>query len=138
MEIDMGREEIVVLTELLAQTRRIYMNRKMPPLDDIVSGYFGYSVGRWEGTKLVVETQGIREDVLFMDLPHSPRMKITERFRLVGDALEDHIVIDDPDVLVEPYRFAYKYKRNPDYQVGEYVCDNNRYRINQNGGVELD
>lgn len=139
IEILQTDKEMVVLTELFAQTRRIYFNRKMPSLDDLIPGYFGYSVGRWQGTTLIVETQGIREEVRFMDMPHSEQMKITEQFKLVdANTLEDHIVIDDPEFLVEPYRFSYKYRRNPDYQIGEYVCDNNRYRPTSEGGVKLD
>jgi hypothetical protein len=99
IEILQTDKEMVVLTELFAQTRRIYLNRKMPLLDELIPGYFGYSVGHWQGTTLIVETQGIRDETQFLDMPHSPQMKITEQFKLVdANVLEDHIVIDDPEV----------------------------------------
>jgi hypothetical protein len=139
IEILQTPKQLVVLAEFLTQTRRIYLNEKMPALEDISPGYNGYSVGRWEGETLVVQTIGVREDVKFMGFPHSAQMKVTERLRLTApDLLENQITIDDPDVLAQPYKFTFGYKRNPDYRIMEYICDNNRYHPNAEGGVDRD
>jgi hypothetical protein len=111
----------------------------MPALEDNSPGNNGYSVGRWEGETLVVQTIGVREDVKFMGFPHSAQMKVTERLRLTApDLIENQITIDDPDVLAQPYKFTFGYQRNPDYRLVEYICDNNRYHTNAEGGIELD
>jgi hypothetical protein len=139
IEILQTPQQMVVLAEFLTQTRRIYLNENMPALEDVSPGYNGYSVGRWEGQTLVVQTIGVREDVQFLGFPHSVQMKVTERLRLTApDLLENQVTIDDPDVLAQPYKFTFGYKRNPDYRIMEYICDNNRYHPNADGGVDLD
>lgn len=139
LEILQTPKQLVVLAEFLTQTRRIYLNEKMPPQDEILPGYNGYSVGHWEGDTLVVKTIGVREDVQFIGIPHSDQMKITERFRLTAPGmLEDQITIDDPKFLAKPYKFTFGFRRNPKYRIMEYICDNNYYRTNDQGGVSLD
>src|SRR5687768_2660978 len=65
IEIVQTPKQIVVLAEFLTQTRRIYLNEKMPALEDLSPSYNGHSVGRWQGDTLIVETTGVREDVRF-------------------------------------------------------------------------
>jgi hypothetical protein len=139
IEILQTPRQLVVLAEFLTQTRRVYLNEKMPARDDISPGYNGYSVAHWEGQTLVVHTQGVREDIQFMAIPHSAQMKLTERLRLTGPGLlEDQITIDDPSVLAKPYAFTFGYKRNPQYRILEYICDNNREHLDSHGNVSLD
>ena len=139
VEILQTPRQIVVLAEFLTQTRRIYLNEKMPALDDVSPGYNGYSVGHWQGDTLVVQTIGVREDIRFVDTPHSAQMKVTERLRLTApDRLENKVTIEDPGILARPYSFTFGYKRNPDYRIMEYICDNNHYRFDANGGVSLE
>lgn len=139
IEIVQTPRQIVVLAEFLTQTRRIYLNEKMPPLEDISPGYNGYSVAHWEGATLVVETIGVREDVKFVDAPHSAQMKVTERLRLTGaDLLENQVTIEDPKFLAQPYKFTFGYRRNPEYRIMEYICDNNRNRFDAEGNVSLE
>lgn len=136
IEILQTPQQIVVLAEFLTQTRRIYLNEDMPPLEDISLSYNGHSVGHWEGKTLVVRTIGIREDVKFHAIPHTEQMTVTERLRLTApDLIESQITIDDPEVLAKPYKFTFGYKRSPDYRIMEYICDNNRHA---DGGVRLD
>jgi hypothetical protein len=139
IEIVQMPRQLVVLAEFLTQTRRVYLNEKMPALEDISPGYNGYSVAHWEGQTLVVQTFGVREDVQFLEIPHSARMKVTERLRLTGpDLLENQVTIDDPEFLAKPYTFTFGYRRMPDYRIMEYICDNNRNRFDADGGVSLE
>ena len=138
IEILQTPRQIVVLAEFLTQTRRIYLNEKMPAFEDISPGYNGYSVGHWQGDTLVVQTIGIREDIKFVEAPHSAQMKVTERLRLTApDRLEDQVTIEDPSILAKPYTFTFGFKRNPSYRIMEYICDNNRYRFDAQGGTSL-
>jgi len=116
--------QVTVLAEFLTQTRRIYLGVPMPKPDDNAPSYYGFSSGHWQGDTLVVTTKGVREDVEFFEIPHSGEMTITEHIRLTKPGyLEDQIVIDDPKMLVEPYRFTYGYKRNATYRIMEYFCN---------------
>ena len=55
--------QITVLAEIFMQTRRIYMDQPMPPLDELAPTYYGFSTGHWEVDLLVINTQGIRKYV---------------------------------------------------------------------------
>ncbi len=134
LEIVQKRGEVLILAEELGEIRRIYIGDKMPPHDEIAPSYNGYSVAHWEGATLVVQTEGIREDVRYLDMPHSADMKVTERLRLTPKGLlEDQISIDDREFLLEPFRFTFTYKKNLTYKVAEYVCDNNHYDVTGSG-----
>lgn len=138
LEILHGKDDVVVLAEFLSQTRRIFLGASMPPADEISPSYNGFSVGHWEGDTLVVHTAGVRTDVLFMNMPHSKNMRITERIRLVApDKLEDRVVIDDPEAFAKPYAFTYGYRRDLTYRIVEYICDNNRWQAGENGKATL-
>lgn len=140
LQILQNREQITVLGEFLSQVRRIKFNKKMPPVDEVTPSFFGYSIGRWEGKTLVVTTLGVREDVQFFELPHSSEMKITERIRITKPGyLENQIVIEDPKILLEPYRFTYGYKRNDDYEMTEYLCEKEDplFKVGPDGTVQM-
>jgi hypothetical protein len=131
-------KELIVLAEFLTQTRRIFIDEKMPPLSGITPSYNGYSVGHWEGDTLVVQTLAVRDDARFYNFPHSKNMVITERLRLTApDLLENRVRIEDPAVLAQPYEFIYGYKKDPTYKMMEYICDDNRYVAGADGSVSL-
>ncbi|MEP7310987.1 MAG: hypothetical protein ABI859_00265 [Pseudomonadota bacterium] len=128
-EIVQTRKTIFLMFEYLGQIRRIYLNEKMPPVDEINPTLTGYSVGHWEGDTLIVETRGIRKDAMFFHIPHSEDMRIVERLRRNGSQLEDHIVVEDPKALAQPYVITFRYKLAPArYKLSEYLCENNRYK----------
>jgi hypothetical protein len=123
LEILQTPGQITVLAEYMTQTRRIYLDGLMPALDDISPGYMGYSAGKWQGNTLEVQTIGIREDVLYRDIPHSVKMKIFEKVHLTApDVLQDEITIVDPDTLTRPYRVTFTYKKDSSHRIPEYVC----------------
>jgi hypothetical protein len=71
-------------------------------------------------------------------MPHSEQMRITERFRMVADGvMHDQITIDDPVVLEKPMVYTLAYRRIPNYEMVEFVCDNNREYIDENGVVRM-
>ena len=63
-------------------------------------------MGHWEGNTLVIRTVGLI-DATVMDasgLPHSERLTLTERLRVLPDLrLEDRITIDDPENYSRPW-----------------------------------
>ena len=94
-EILQGATQINIAQEAYSQIRRIYLDKPQLTLDDIELGFYGRSVGKWQGDTLVVDTIGIKEYVRFRDVPHTRDMRLTERFRLVTpDILWDEITID--------------------------------------------
>jgi hypothetical protein len=139
IEILPTARQITIVTEAFSEVRRIYMNTPQLPIGDVPPGYYGRSVGKWDGTTLVVDTIGIKPTVpAYQNMPHSDQMRITERLRLVTkDMLHDEITIDDPLVLEKPVTYTLAYRRLPGYEMVQCVCDNNREYIDEKGGTHL-
>ena len=71
-------------------------------------------------------------------LPHSAQMRITERIRLVTpDLLHDQITIEDPVVLEKPVVYTLAYRRMPNYEMVEFICENNREYVDDKGAVRM-
>jgi hypothetical protein len=139
VEILQSRRQITIISEAFSEVRRVYLDRPQEKIEDVAPGYYGRSVGHWEGDTLVVDTVGIKTTVRgYAGMPHSEQMRITERFRLVApDYLHDQITIEDPVVLEKPVTYTLAYKRMPNYEMVEFVCDNNREYIDEKGIVRL-
>lgn len=107
------------------EPRTIYLNRRMPAQID--PSWNGYSVGRWEGPVLVVETVGLNgRGLLFQAVPKTETARFTERLRLAdgGKTLIDEMTITDPAVLTRPWVVTLKYNRMPaDTERLEAVCE---------------
>ena len=139
MEIIQRPEQITIVTEAFSEVRRVFMNQPQLPIDEVPPGYYGHSVGRWEGDTLVVDTVGIKTSIpAYQIMPHSDQMRITERIRLVApDYLHDQITIEDPVALEKPVTYTLAYRRMPNYKMVEFVCENNREYVDANGAVRL-
>jgi len=131
--------QVTMITEAFSEVRRIFMDQPQLPIDEVPPGYYGHSVGRWDGDTLVIDTVGIKESVPgYQGIPHSDRMRITERIRLIRpDILHDQITIDDPVVLEKPVVYTLAYRRLIGYKMVEFVCDNNREYVDEQGRVRM-
>jgi hypothetical protein len=126
--------QVTVIEEAYTQVRRILLDRPQKALEDVEPSFFGHSVGRWEGDTLVVDTIGVKEYIRYQNVPHSPRLRMIERIRLVApDVLWDEITMEDPVTLEEPWTVTYAYRRMPDYTLLEYICEDNREYEDENG-----
>jgi hypothetical protein len=139
VEILQTAGQITLVTEAFSEVRRVYMNEKQQPIDEVPPGYYGHSVGRWEGETLVIDTVGIKESVPgYNNIPHSSQMRITERMRLVTPTvLHDQITIEDPVVLEKPVVYTLAYRRLPNYKMVEFICENNREYVDEQGRVRM-
>jgi hypothetical protein len=138
-EIIQTPQQVTIIGEAFSEVRRVYIGKPQLPIDEVAPGYYGRSVGHWEGDTLVVDTVGIKTSVPgYQGMPHSERMRITERIRRPSpDTLHDQITIEDPVTLEKPVTYTLVYRRLPDYEMVEFVCDNNREYIDENGIVRM-
>ena len=128
-------QRTTMLFEQYSQARRIWTDGRKHP-DDVDPGFVGHSIGHWEGDTLVVDTVGIRGDLTFDTLgtPHSDALHIIEHLRRTApDTLEDRITIEDPKAFTRPWEVTRHYTRHKDWQILEYVCENNRNVPDANG-----
>ena len=139
LEIIQRPTQVTMVTEAFSEVRRVFMNQPQLPIDEVPPGYYGHSVGRWDGDTLVVDTVGIKTTIAaYQMMPHSDQMRITERIRLVApDYLHDQITIGDPIALEKPVTYTLAYRRMPNYKMVEFVCENNREYTDANGAVKL-
>jgi hypothetical protein len=139
LEILQTPGQVTIIAEAFSQVRRIYVGKTQPKIDEVPPGYYGHSVAHWEGATLVVDTVGVKESVLgHSEMPHSDQMRITERFHLAApDILHDQITVEDPVTLQLPWTFTFAYKRIPNYEMLEYVCENNHEYIDDQGVTHL-
>jgi hypothetical protein len=139
LEILQTPAQVTIIAEAMSQVRRIYIDKPQAKIGDVAPGYYGRSVGHWEGDTLVVDTIGVKESVLgHNEMPHSDQMRITERFRLVSpDVLHDQITVEDPVTLEQPWTFTFAYRRLPNYEMLEYVCENNHEYVDDKGVTHI-
>ena len=127
MEILQTKRQTTIIQEAYNQVRRIYLHDKLPAIEDAEPGFWGHSVGKWEGNEFVVETIGIKPYVQYMNTPHSPQMRIHERLHLIdANHLEDDVSVEDPVYFTGPWKWKWIYQRKPGYKMYEYVCEDNR------------
>ena len=104
--------------------RRVYLGESLPTDPELM--YDGYSVGKWEGDTLVVQSAGFRAGTLLDDsgLPHTTALKIGERYRLMdgGNTLEARFTIEDPGTFTQPWTAVARYQKRPGYLIPEEVC----------------
>ena len=80
-------------------------DRKHNPQKAIEATYMGYTVGRWEGDTLVLDS------ISFVDTTwlsrggffHSDQMHLVEKFTRQGNQIKYEVTVDDPEVLAEPW-----------------------------------
>jgi hypothetical protein len=143
MEILETPGQVTIIQESYNQVRRIYLDEVQGKMGDVEPGFFGHSVGKWEGDTLVVDTIGVKEAARFRQgaepqVPHSMEMRINERFKLLTpDFLQNEVTITDPAYLAEPWKFTYLYRRVPGYKIQEYVCEDNRAYVDAEGHTRV-
>ena len=120
-------QEIVQLSETADPPRQIHTDGRPLPKDPDPT-WMGYSVGRWEGDTLVVETAGLN-DRAWLDAvghPRSESMHITERYRRRDFGHMDlEITFNDPKYYTRPFTLNLALRLMPDSDMFEYVCNEN-------------
>jgi hypothetical protein len=104
------------------QWRTIWMDGREIPADSEL--WMGYSVGRWEGNDLIVETGGFNDRTWLDNAghPHSKSLRVTERFRRVDNSLQIEITINDPLSYTAPWGMTASYQLRPHWELTEAYC----------------
>lgn len=115
---------VVMLFEKGVDYRQIFLDGRPLPADPQPS-FFGYSSARWEGDTLVVQTNGLRDDLWadFNGNPLTESATITERFRRPNfGSLENEITVDDPKAYTAPWTVTVHQHILVDTDLLEFVC----------------
>ena len=146
--------QILIIYESNYGLRTIYMDgRSLPPLGSAQPFWHGYSVGRWEGDTLVVESNNFRgvdpaeirgvEPASFHGVgwldhrgsPYTEAMKVTERFRRTNyGQLDIEFTVDDPKAYTKPFTVRVVQRIVPDgSELIEFICHENQTFLKMTG-----
>jgi hypothetical protein len=132
IEIVQTPQRIFMFFEYEHTFREIWMDGRALPKDPDPS-YFGYSVGRWDGDTLVVESVGFSDKTLLNGMPHSEALHLVERYRRPNlDTLELTLTADDSKAYTKPWTAGpVKLAWHPDWELVEAFCiqeDNSAFK----------
>jgi hypothetical protein len=117
----------VILYEANAGIRQIFTDGRPLPTD-VEPWWFGYSVGKWEGDTLVVESTHFK-DMGWLDVEGSVLTetgRIIERYRRPDYGhLEIEVTIDDPKAYTKPWTVTVYQRIMPDTDLIEFICQEN-------------
>ncbi len=127
---------IAIMYEANYGLRYIYTDgRALPAQGSVEPFWYGYSVGRWEGDTLVVETNNLRGAETgpsdgWLDVrgsPYSDRARFIERIRRpTYGKLEIDFTVDDPKAYTKPFTVRVNQQISPDDEIIEFVCNENQ------------
>ncbi len=116
--------EIAILNEDLTY-RVIFMDGRQ--LEKNMAGSFmGYSVGRWEGDTLVVDSAGFNDKTWTSryGITHSESLRTTERYRRTDFGhMQVEVTYTDPESYVKPWGFKTELELGADTEMLEEVCE---------------
>jgi hypothetical protein len=119
--------QLVMLYENQMSDRQVFLDGRELPQDPYPT-WMGYSVGRWDGDTLVVESAGFN-DKTWLDVaghPHTERLRLQERFRRVDFGhMHVDLTIDDPGAYARPWVVPIDMVLNPDTELLESICNEN-------------
>jgi hypothetical protein len=121
---------ILLVYEANDGRRQVFMDGRQLPSGEFEPWWYGYSVGRWEGDTLVVESNGFKEQSWIDEhgTPGSDELRVTERFRRpTYGRMEIEVTVNDPKTFTRPFTFTLQQSLMPDTDLIEFVCgENNR------------
>jgi hypothetical protein len=119
------RGAIVMLFEDISHGYRRTIHLDRGHRDGAEPSWQGDSVGRWEGSTLVVDTIGFN-DYTWLNgkgVRHSPALRLVERIRPLADGgLEYRVTATDPKALRAPAHYV-RYFRKAATPIAEDGCD---------------
>jgi hypothetical protein len=125
LEIVQNDEQLTILYESFHEVRRIFLDGRGYP-EQLPHRSMGYSLGRWEGSTLVVETKMLTP--AYVDLagqPLSENARVVERMSLSddGETLRSELTLHDPQNYRRPITRHRAWRKTPDTLILEYDCD---------------
>ncbi|HJT89991.1 MAG TPA: hypothetical protein VJ732_19100, partial [Bryobacteraceae bacterium] len=120
--------EVAILFEEFNYFRQIFTDgRGHPPIE--TPAWYGYSVGKWDQDTLVVDTIGYNDRtwLTISGYPHTEALHTVERItRPDFGHLNVLMTIDDPKAYKKPFSIQLHFNLEPDTELIEEVCDNER------------
>ena len=126
-QIEFLDDRVLIRNERFEVERVIFTDGREFPANGERSNQ-GYSIGRWEGQTLVVETrlfEAHRSQFLGSGLPSGPDKRVIERYTLSEDGTFVTIEYEheDPGSLAEPFSGTLRWYYAPHFDYLGFTCD---------------
>ena len=95
------------------------------PPDDPDPDWLGYSIARFAGKTLVIDTIGLNDKTWldYSGLPHGEKLKVQERYTLTDpNTIKGSLTLTDPDYYTTPWTTNFTLKKQPGMALEENVC----------------
>lgn len=127
MQIVQHEDLILIVYEAYGETRRVYLKDRVDD-EELFAERNGYSFGRWDGDKLIVETTHLKESLDQRQFPHGDQARIVEEYALAttddgGKVLTAQMTLTDPEFYTEPVTAEKKWSFLPNARVLAYECN---------------
>ena len=131
MDFSFQDDTVRIRYETMDVIRTVHMYG-MPLAPDATHTPDGYSVGRWDGDALVVDTTHLAAGETTRDgIPKSDAMTLTETI-FFEDGHEDALLsvtttITDPENFAEPFTSVHQFENEPDWELLPFDCHQTEY-----------
>ena len=117
---------VAITYEMVHDTRVIYTDGR-PHVSQKIRQYLGDSRAHWDGDELVVETTNLTDQTAIglngNGNRNSEKMKMTERFKRVGDDIVQYqVTIEDPVTFTRPFTISYPWTPLDGGELLPYEC----------------
>jgi hypothetical protein len=126
MEVVQMPDRVLFRYEKDDQIRTVWLNGRTPTSQDI--SIQGFSVGRYEGNALLVDTDHFVFDITGFDdyngIPSSTLKKVHERYWREGNELKVTVTVEDELFLKKPTSYTARWlPQRAGYQLSKWDCD---------------
>jgi hypothetical protein len=121
LRIVQGPGVVAISHEMIHETRLIPLDGRAP--GERFHGYMGYSIGKWDGDALVIETSGFTNKTALAGTRHTDKLRISERLtRTADDTITYDATVTDPDTWTAPWKVSVPLTTQAGYEVYPYEC----------------
>lgn len=120
-----SRQLVAYHTEMswMNPVRTIWMDNRPRPPALALHTWQGFSLGKWEGDMLTVETTHLKPAYVRRNgLARSEKATVREHFIRNGNVLTWVTIVNDPVYLTEPYIKSRNFVLDPGFQMTQYPC----------------
>jgi hypothetical protein len=128
LKIVQSPDLLLFLYESRTIYRQVFTDGRPLPPPDVQPTWMGYSIGRWDGDTMVVETIGSNGKT-WLDmrgLPATESLRVVERYtRPAIGRIDIEVTIDDPKAYRRPWKVNLQWSLLPDTDLIESICEEN-------------
>jgi hypothetical protein len=130
MQIIHTPTQVIFLYEAYHLFRVVPLDKPHP--SDLDPTWLGNSVGHWDGDTLVVDVTAFNDKTAVGTYRHTTAYHVVERYRRTSyDKIHYEATISDPNVFAEPWTEAGTLTLHPEWDLQEYICEENNHNYKQ-------